>query len=272
MKKRLLAFLLVLMMVVSVAGTSAFAAPASTVAVDTATVTTYKDVDSLGLNGTIVVYPRALETSDEQFPVIAWANGTGCITQLYYKLFELWAEMGYVVVSDTNVMTGDGNSVVASIDYITAKNADPDSVFYGKIDLDAIGASGHSQGGKAVVNAAAKDSRIKCIFSIAGSSMSSESKKVTCPAFYAAGTGDLIVLASLWVKPSYNGSSGPAVYAALKMAPHTTCIIVPDKIAYYGGLWFDLYLKGQSDLTSVFTAGGQLSNDSNWSGFACKGF
>ena len=271
MKKRIISLLLVVIMAVSLFSVAAFAAPATQgIAPDTATVATYKDLDKLGIKGTIVVYPKSLERTDAEYPVIVWANGTGCITSLYYKLFAMWAEHGYVVVSDTNVMTADGSSVIKSIDYILAKNADANSVFYGKIDADAIGAAGHSQGGRGVVNACAKDSRIKCILSIAGASNEKEAGGVTCPAFYMTGSADLIVFAPMWVKPSYQASKGPAVYACLKMAPHTTCMIVPDKIGSYGELWFDLFLKGESDLLAVFVPGGQLSMDKNWKDFASK--
>ena len=265
MRKRLIALVLAVLMIFSVMSISAFAAPSTqSIAPNTKTVATYKDLDKLGLSGTIVVYPKALETTDAEYPVIVWANGTGCITSLYYKLFEMWAERGYVVVADTNVMTADGSSVIKSIDYIIAKNADENSIFCGKINADAIGAAGHSQGGRGVVNASAQDSRIKCILSIAGASNETEASGVTCPAFYMTGSADLIVFAPMWVKPSYEASRGPAVYACLKMAPHTTCMIVPDKIANYGALWFDLFLKGQSDNLAIFVPGGQLYQDSNW--------
>ncbi len=271
MKKRILALVLVLLVAFAAMGVSAFAAPSvQCIAPDTETVATYKDLDKWGISGTIVVYPKSLETADAEYPVIAWANGTGCVTALYYKLFEMWAASGYVVVADTNVMTADGASVISSIDYILAKNADENSIFYGKINADAIGAAGHSQGGRGVVNACAKDSRIKCILSIAGASNKDEASGVTCPAFYMTGSADLIVFAPMWVKPSYNASQGPAVYACLKLAPHTTCMIVPDKIANYGVLWFDLFLKGESGNLAVFVPGGQLSMDKNWKDVTSK--
>lgn len=271
MKKRIIAILLAMLLAVSVMGGTAFAeADTLSLAPDTDKVASYEDLDTLGLSGTVVVYPKALETTDAKYPVIAWANGTGCITPLYYQLFEIWAEQGYVVVADANVMTADGESLIASIDYILSKNADPDSVFYGKIDADNIGASGHSQGGRAAVNACAKDSRIKCILSIAGASNAEEASGVTCPAFYMTGSADLIVFSPMWVQPSYEASKVPSVYACLKMAPHTTCIIVPDEIGYYGALWFDLFLKGQSDNLAIFVPGGQLSQDSDWQDVKCK--
>ena len=274
MKKRIISLILVLLMAVSLFSISAFADSfdAQQLGPDTATVGTYKDLNKFKTAGDIVVYPKSLETAEEGtvYPVIAWANGTGCITSLYYKLFEILADNGYIVVADTNVMTGDGKSLSASIDYILAKNADPNSIFYGHVDADNIGASGHSQGGKAAVVAASKDSRIKCIVSIAGASTAKEASGVTCPAFYISGSADLIVLASMWVKPSYKASNGPAAYACLKMAPHTTCMFVPDRIGTYAVQWFNLFLKGDTDALAVFVPGGQLSCDSHWKDVTSK--
>lgn len=272
MKKRALSLILALLLAVSLFGTSAFAAGASTqcLAPDTAAVATIRDLK--GISGDTIVYPKAIETTDAKYPVIAWANGTGCITPLYYKLFEMFAKAGYIVIADTNVMAGDGKSLIQSIDYIIAKNSDPNSVFYNKVDVDNIGASGHSQGGKGAVCAASKDSRIKCILSIAGASTAAEAKGVTCPAFYMTGSADLIVLSSMWVKPSYKASNGPAVYACLKNAPHTTCMFVPDRIGEFGIQWFDAYLKANGDVNALLTFANNLMSDSHWKDVACRNF
>ena len=272
MKKRIISLVLVFIMAFCLLGTSAFAAGSSTRCIVPSNKSVGTILDLKGIAGDMIVYPKTLETAEEgtTYPVIAWANGTGCVTSLYYKLFELFAKNGYIVIADTNVMAGDGRSISESIDYIIDKNSDPDSIFCGKVDVDNIGAAGHSQGGKGAVCAAANDSRIKCILSIAGASTADEAKKVSCPAFYMAGSADLIVFAPMWVKPSYKASSGPAVYASLKLAPHTTCMIVPDKIAKYGNIWFDLFLKGENDNLAVFVPGGQLSQDKNWCDFASK--
>ena len=272
MKKRLLSLVLVLLVAVSLFSTAAFAAGANTqsLAPNTDVVGTVKDLK--GISGDIIVYPKALETTDAKYPVIAWANGTGCITSLYYQLFEKFAEAGYIVIADTNVMAGDGKSLIQSIDYIVGKNADPNSIFYNKVDVDNIGASGHSQGGKGSVCAASKDSRIKCILSIAGASTANEAKDVTCPAFYMTGSADLIVLSSMWVKPSYKASSGPAVYACLKNAPHTTCMFVPGEIAEYGIQWFDAYLKNDGNMEMLQQFAINIVNDSHWKDCACRNY
>ena len=157
-----------------------------------------------------------------------------------------------------------------NIDYAISKNADANSVLCGKIDVDNIAAAGHSQGGRSAVNAAALDSRIDCVLSIAGSSYKSEAKEVSCPVFFMTGTADLIVLSSMWVKPAYDNVQGNAVYASLKGGVHTTCMVTPSKVAGYGIVWFNAQLKGDDGAAAVFAPGGALASDSSWKNFACK--
>lgn len=217
-----------------------------------------------------IYYPAALEALQKQYPVIVWANGTGCATDTYDGLLKRIAEGGYIVVADSSVMTADGKAQIDSIDYITGKNSDKNSIFYGKADIAKIGATGHSQGGRSSVNAAQKDSRIKCIVSIAGASSKDEAKGLRAPALYLTGTADMVVVSSQWCKPSYDVSEGRAVYASLKGAGHTVCMTSPDKVSGYVVSWFDAYLKNDSAAIAKFQNGGDLSKDSAWQDFASK--
>ena len=153
-----------------------------------------------------------------------------------------------------------------------AENADPDSIFYGKVNTQKIGAAGHSQGGRSAVNAAAADSRIDCVLSLAGSNFTSEAKKLSTPTFFIAGGADMMVMADLWVKPAYKNAKGPAVYANLKGAIHTTCCLNPDAYIDYILAWFDGWLKDDADALNTFRKGGDLSKDRDWKDFATKGF
>ena len=114
------------------------------------------DFDSL-LSGQIIFYPAELTTSDATYPVISWANGTMCAPGLYYNLLSKIAAGGYIVVTNTNMMSADGKAQIGSIDFILEKNEDPDSIFYQKVDTENIGVAGHSQGGRSSVNAAVAD-------------------------------------------------------------------------------------------------------------------
>lgn len=217
-----------------------------------------------------VYYPAALEEINQKYPVIVWANGTGCATDTYNGLLTNLAEGGYIVVADSSVMTADGTAQISSIDYIISKNKDSNSPFYGKVDETKIGATGHSQGGRSSVNAAQKDKRIKCIVSIAGASNSDEARGLTAPSLFLTGTADMVVVSSQWCKPSYDAVTGTAAYASLKGAGHTVCMTNPEKVSGYVISWFDAYLKNDSAAKVKFQTGGELSKDSAWQDFQCK--
>lgn len=217
-----------------------------------------------------IYYPAALEVTQKKYPVIVWANGTGCATDTYDGLLKKIAEAGYIVVADSSVMAADGSAQQNSIDYIISQNNSSSSVFNGKADTAKIGAAGHSQGGRSSVNAAQNDSRIKCIVSIAGASSAEEANGLKTPALFLTGTADMVVVSSQWCKPSYDAVSGKAVYASLKGGVHTTCMTNPERISEYVISWFDANLKEENTARAKFVNGGKLSTDSAWQDFACK--
>lgn len=228
------------------------------------TAVSFKDGDKT------VYYPKSLENSEKKYPVIVWANGTGCPTSTYSGLLSDFAEAGYIVVADSTVMSASGEEQRDSVEYALEAAKDPDSVLYGKVNTAAVGAAGHSQGGRSAVNAAQKDSRIKCVLSIAGSNYDYEAEGLKTPVFYMTGTGDMVVPSGQWVKPAYELAEGRAVYASLKNGIHTTCMTNPEKVSGYGVKWFDAVLKNDSAASEIFKQGGQLSKDSAWQDFECK--
>ena len=269
MKKwiRTLCLILAVLMVSAVfGGVSARAAGGS---IDMGDVVQLGDYERGALH--IVFYPKELENSSEQWPVIVWANGTMCAPVLYTNLLRDLAAEGFVVVASSEIMSADGRDQSKSIDFILAENARAGSVFYGKIDAGRIAACGHSQGGRSTVNAAAADARIRCAVSIAGSNFTSEAKKLSAPTLFLTGTDDLIVLSSMWVKPAYNNCKGPAVYASLKNGIHTSCMLSPEKYVPYCAAWLRAWLNADAEALAVFRSGGALSQDSAWKSYASKG-
>lgn len=97
-----------------------------------------------------VYYPKELESSNKKYPVVVVLNGTGVLPKKYKALFEHLASWGFIVVGNDDGSTGFGKSADETIDYIKKANEDKDSVLYGKIDIDNIGITGHSQGGAGV--------------------------------------------------------------------------------------------------------------------------
>lgn len=219
----------------------------------------------------VVYYPNSIKSSKKTLPVIAWANGTGCTYTLYENLLKEIAAGGYIVVANGETMAADGTAQIASLDFILSENNNSSSILYNKVNTSKLGVAGHSQGGRSSVNAAVKDSRIDCVLSLAGSNYLEEAEPLSTPAFFMTGTKDMIVSSSKWVKPAYDVSKGPAVYASLINGIHTTCCSDPGKYSNYIIKWFDIYLKGDNSAKAIFKSGGELSKDSAWTDFACKG-
>lgn len=265
--KRILCFALTILMVCTLMATAA-PVKAAGGSIDMGDVIQLGDWNCPNLH--IVFYPRALETSNEAWPVIVWSNGTCCAPVLYTELLKDLAAEGFVVVTNSDVMSGSGKSQIAELDYILAENARPDSVFYGKIDGSRAAAVGHSQGGRSVVNACAADSRFGCAVSVAGSPYKKEAKLLGTPTLFLTATADLIVLSSLWVKPAYQNCTGPAVYASLKGGVHTSIMLAPDKYTGYIVQWIRAWLDGDAAAMQTFLPGGALSRDGAWKDYASK--
>ncbi len=219
----------------------------------------------------VVFYPNKMLSDSKKYPVVAFANGTGCSYTLYEELLKCVAEKGYIVVANSERMAADGTEQIASIDFVIEESKNSSSVLYNKVNTSQIGAFGHSQGGRSSVNAAAQDSRIKCVISLAGSNFDYEAQLLKTPAFFITGTKDKIVDSETWVEMDYNECKGPAVYASLEGATHTTCCSEPEKYVNYMIDWFDIYLKGETGNKAIFKQGGALSKDDAWVDFKSKG-
>ena len=97
-----------------------------------------------------VYYPEELESSNKKYPVVVVLNGTGILPKKYKALFKHLASWGFIVIGNDDGSTGFGKSADETIDYIKKANEEKDSILYGKIDMDNIGITGHSQGGAGV--------------------------------------------------------------------------------------------------------------------------
>ena len=99
-----------------------------------------------------VWYPSELESSNTQYPVVIFANGTGSTLSTYKPFLTHLSSWGFISVGNDDENTRTGASLEETIKFLIAENEKKDSIFYHKIDLDNIGIAGHSQGGPAVFN------------------------------------------------------------------------------------------------------------------------
>lgn len=219
-----------------------------------------------------VYYPENIQSSKKTYPVLSWANGTACQPSMYTGMFTELAKGGYIVIANSETMAADGTAQIAALDFVISLNNNSSSLAYKKVNISKLGVIGHSQGGRSSVNAAVKDSRIKCVVSLAGSNYLEEAEPNSAPTLFIAGEKDMIVSPSKWIQPAYDVAKGPAVYASLNGAIHTTCCSNPEKYSSYILDWCDAWIKGDAKALYTFSSNGTLASDSNWSDFQCKGF
>ena len=158
--------------------------------------------DNKAIGKFVIWYPSELKNSDQTYPVVLWANGTGSTSGAYQYFLQHLSSWGFITVDNDDLNTRTGESLNAGIDLLIKENENPDSVFYHKINLKSIGIGGHSQGGPAVFNMATIQPHAEMIKAVYAASATSsyhtaifkdrweyDISKVKVPTFLTAGTG-----------------------------------------------------------------------------------
>ncbi|MFE4636122.1 alpha/beta hydrolase family protein [Streptomyces sp. NPDC056773] len=214
---------------------------------------------------TTLYYPRDIATSDRRHPVIVWGNGTFAFPVVYRDLLLHWASQGFIVAAANTPQSNLGISMRAGIDLLARRDADPASPFHGRVDLERIGASGHSQGGAAAIVVGA-DPRIDTVLPIQPGPLA-DIDDVRVPALLLAGQKDSIVFPFL-VKAFYEDADHiPAVYGELRGADHFTVVGDPGPFAAPTTAWFKAHLMGDQAARAQFlgAACGICADSGTWS-------
>ena len=143
--------------------------------------------DSQNYMSSVVVHAQEevpLASSPKRFPVILLAPGSMSFPSKYTSLAEDLASHGFIVVGDTPVGNGitvpfpAGNvthgyrgamfdewagDLIYEIDQLRIWNETKGHLFFGRVDLNRIGAFGHSAGGLIVARIPRTDKRVKAI-------------------------------------------------------------------------------------------------------------
>jgi hypothetical protein len=100
-----------------------------------------------------VFYPTNLGANGFKHPILTWGNGTlGTPSQVAYLLTHM-ASWGFVVIATEDQATGPGQTILDAAKYLVQANSDASSIFYGKLNVNAVGSIGHSQGAGGAINA-----------------------------------------------------------------------------------------------------------------------
>lgn len=103
------------------------------------------------INAVHIYYPKNLNKTSSQYPLVMVANGTGVLPDKFKAYFKHLASWGFIVVGNDDPSSGNGHTMDLTLDYILSQNMEPGSFLYNKVNADCIGIIGHSQGGAGVL-------------------------------------------------------------------------------------------------------------------------
>ncbi|MEU3737585.1 acetylxylan esterase [Streptomyces sp. NPDC032198] len=204
-----------------------------------------------GLSHTILRPTELGSRGCTKHPVIIWGNGSFVTPVIYDGLLKHLASHGFIVVAANTTQSGSGTAMLDGLDVLKKADADPRSPYYGKVDLEKVGASGHSQGGGGAINAGA-DPRVDVTVPVEPGPQG-RIGDLKGPLFLLGGEHDLVVIPELLVIPRYNGAGHvPAVYGELAGASHVTP--AGDGGGFRGPItaWFRYFLMGDHEARGEF--------------------
>lgn len=235
-----------------------------------------------------VWYPKALETSAQEYPLIVITNASNVAAMNYEPYFKRLASWGFIVAGNEDRQAGSGESTLLTLDYILKLNGKSDSVFYKKISQTNIGIIGFSQGGAGAIRAATEfenSNRYKTMFTGSAAypflaknmGWEYDASKISIPYFMAAGTGssDDAGVENIYekfggvcpleaLKDIYNMMirDTTKIRARIKGAEHEDMLTLTDG---YMTAWFLYHLQGDEEAGAVFFGdNAEILNNANW--------
>lgn len=236
-----------------------------------------------------VWYPSALEEESQEWPIVVMANGTGVPASRYEPIFQHLASWGFVVIGNEQQASWQGDGSEGALELLIRLNEDPESAFYQKLDLECVGAAGHSQGAIGAINGVTSQPngwRYKALYTASTPSSryamtlnwNYDVSKIQIPYFMAAGTGLLdageeglpevvedtqeISISPLWSQEenySLIPNTTPKLRARRTGADHAEMLPWGDG---YMTAWFMYWLQGDQEAGEAFVGEGAeiLSN------------
>ena len=239
----------------------------------------YPAADLLSVGRYEIWYPEAMAEQDRTWPVVMMCNGTGVAASRYTPIFEHLASWGFVVVGNEQQNSWSGADADDGIELLEDLNENPSTVFYHKLDLERVGAAGHSQGAIGAINAVTTQDngfRYKALYTASTpSSLYAQTlnwaydvSQIRIPYLMAAGTGLLdaggggtdevaqqaqeLSISPLWSQEeNYKNipDATPKVRARRMGADHAEMLPWPDG---YMTAWFMYWLQGDAQAGEAF--------------------
>jgi hypothetical protein len=214
-------------------------------------------------NAYTIYRPSELGKNGAKHPIVTWGNGTSTTPVMYDGLLSHFATHGFVVVASTSTNTGSGQEMIAGFDWLITENGRSGSVYYGKLDTKAIGATGHSQGGIGTILAAV-DPRVVTAMPIAGGDPKVD--QVHGPLFLIGFDGDTIVPPPWNMAPQFEAADQPTVYGVVQGgATHLEPMGSGGRVRGYATAWLVYQLMKDDSVSGVFYGKDcTICKDTNW--------
>ena len=110
----------------------------------------------------ILAYPKQLSET-QKHAVVVWGPGGGSDPKEYRSIISRLASHGFVVVA-LRESPGNANEGIEALNWLDKKNKDQNDPLYNKLDMNTVGASGHSMGGLESEQLVIKDKRVLTAF------------------------------------------------------------------------------------------------------------
>jgi dienelactone hydrolase len=200
-----------------------------------------------------------------RFPLVLFSHGFSGIRSQSSFLTSHLASWGMIVAAPdhpsrdlraaTTFQTGQGTDPVAdllaTLDLMDSENSTAGSPLAGRIDLDRIGALGHSAGGGTILGATSASDRIDGYVSMAsGRLQDPEQPLPQRPSFFLAGTVDQVVPWTTRTAAAYDAAPAPSLLWVIDGVGHNGF----DDFCTLGGGTGIIGLAEQSGLGSFFDA------------------
>ncbi|MBX3468123.1 MAG: alpha/beta fold hydrolase [Planctomycetes bacterium] len=227
--------------------------------------------------------------ADRTHPTILFVHGLTASPSIYEGLAENLATRGYAVAlfdqfpRASTDLEGWVRAARFSIDVLHRANVDPRSEVFDALDLDRLGAMGHSFGGMTTFGLAATDRRVKAAVALAPGArhlrtlLDYASTNPGVPLLVIAAQNDPIAVPGTFGRPAYDAiRHRHKQYVEIARGNHSNfsdlslplTLISPNKQRQisrrYANAWFDTHLRGMAD-PSGYTDGRYAARDGDLS-------
>jgi hypothetical protein len=216
--------------------------------------------------------PDPLGADGRKHPIIIWGNGTLASPPIYAPVLTHWATHGFIVAAANTSNAGTGNEMIACLEYVLDQNTISGSPYFGNVNPNLVGASGHSQGGGGTLMVG-RDPRLTVTAPLQpfiqigfGGVDAASAGQQRGPMFLMSGSNDTIATPSANQQPVFDSANVPVFWGTLQGADHIASAI-GDITGYRGPAtaWFRLHLMGDESARRLFYgANCGLCSDASW--------